>query len=66
MSKMSEIDITLQEYSENLYTLGYMDPIVQELKLELLSYGMEEIKTLVEGIELEYDTLVFNGDLELF
>lgn len=66
MSKMSDLDLTLQEYEENLHAFGYMDPMVQMLKRELLGYGLEDINTLVQGIELEFDTLVFNGDMEMF
>ena len=64
MGKMSEIDITLQEYEENLHAFGHEDPIVVFLKRELLSYGMEDVKTLVEGIDLEFDMLVFNNQTE--
>lgn len=66
MSKMSEISITLQEYEESLHMFGHADPLVQVLKRELLSTGIEDVKTLVEGIDLEFDTLVFNGQMDLF
>ena len=55
MSKMSEISITLQEYEENLHMYGHADPIVVVLKRELLSTGMYDVKTLVEGIDLEFE-----------
>ena len=64
MSKMSEISITLQEYEENLHTFGHMDPIVVSLKTELLNTGIEDIKTLVQAIDLEFDTIVFNNQTE--
>lgn len=66
MSKMSEISIQLQDYEENLHSFGHADPLVQAMKRELLSYGLEDVKTLVEGIDLEFDTLVFNGQMDLF
>ena len=64
MGRMSEIDITLQEYEENLHAYGHADPIVVFLKRELLGYGMSDVKTLVEGIDLEFDMLVFNNQTE--
>ena len=64
MSKMSEISITLQEYEENLHMYGHADPIVVYLKRELLGYGMEDVKTMVEGIDLEFDTIVFTNQTE--
>lgn len=66
MSKMSEIDITLQDYEASLYSNGRLDPLTVALRLELLSYGVYEVKTLVECIDHEFDTMVFNGQLELF
>lgn len=66
MSKMSEIDALVNDYEENLHAYGHADPLVVAMKRELLSYGIEDVKTLVEGIDLEFDTLVFNGQLELF
>ena len=64
MSKMSEIHITLQEYEENLHAYGHADPIVVFLKRELLGYGLSDVKTLVEGIDREFDELVFNNQTE--
>lgn len=64
MSKMSEIDITLQEYEESLNTNGHLDPLTVELKRELLGYGITEVKTLVECIDMEFDTMVFNNQTE--
>ena len=64
MSKMSEIDITLQEYTEALHSFGHADPLVLCLKRELLSYGLEDVRDLVQGIDLEFDTLVFNNQTE--
>ena len=66
MSKMSEISITLQEYEESLHAFGHADPIVVVLKRELLSYGIQDVNDLVRGIDDEFDTLVFNGQMELF
>lgn len=64
MSKMSEIDALVNDYEENLHHFGYMDPMVQMLKRELLSYGLDDVNTLVQGIELEFDTCVFNNQTE--
>jgi hypothetical protein len=64
MGKMSEISISLQEYEENLHAYGHMDPLVVELKRSLMLYGVEEVKTLVECIDMEFDTIVFNNQTE--
>ena len=64
MGKMSEISIDLYEYEQSLKTNGHMDPLTIELKRALMLYGIEEVKTLVEGIDLEFDTLVFNNQTE--
>ena len=61
---MSTIDLTLKEYEEALHSYGHSDPLTVELKRELLSYGMADVRTLVEGIDLEFDTLVFNNQTE--
>ena len=61
MSKMSTIDITIQEYEESLHENGHMDPMTVALKRELLYYGMEEI---VECIDHEFNTMVFNNQTE--
>ena len=61
---MSEIGITLMEYEESLHTNGHADPLTVELKRELLGYGMAEVKTLVECVDMEFDTLVFNNQTE--
>ncbi len=66
MSKMSELNALVNDYEENLHAFGHADPIVVAMKRELLSYGIEDVKTLVRGIDDEFDTLVFNGQLELF
>jgi hypothetical protein len=66
MSKMSEIDITLREYEDSLHMFGHADPIVVVLKRELLGYGIQYVNDLVRGIDDEFDTLVFNGQMELF
>lgn len=64
MSKMSEIDITLQEYEENLHAYGHADPLVVILKSQLLAYGMAEVNDMVRGIDMEFDMLVFNNQTE--
>ena len=64
MGKMSEISITIGEYEDSLHMFGHADPIVVVLKRELLGYGMEDVKTLVEGIDLEFDTIVFTNQTE--
>jgi len=64
MSKMSDIDVTLQEYEENLHTFGHMDPMVRMLKEELYAYGFKDINDLVRGIDDTFDALVFNNQTE--
>ena len=64
MSKMSEIDITLQEYEENLHAFGHADPIVVVLKRELLSYNIQDVNDLVRSIDDEFDTIVFTNQTE--
>ena len=64
MSKMSEIDITLQDYEESLHTNGHADPLTVELKRELLSYGISDVNDLVRGIDDEFDTLIFENQTE--
>lgn len=66
MSKMSDIDVILREYEESLHTLGHMDTKVRMLKEELYLYGLKDINDLVRGIDDEFDTMVFNGQMELF
>jgi hypothetical protein len=63
---MSEISITLGEYEDSLHMFGHADPIVVVLKRELLGYGIQDVNDLVRGIDDEFDTLVFNGQMELF
>lgn len=64
MSKMSDIDVTLQDYEESLHLNGRLDPLTESLKRELLDYGMSEIDILVQCIEHEFDTMVFNNQTE--
>lgn len=64
MSKMSEVDIVLQEYEESLNSYGHMDPLVQALKRELFSYGLDDVYDLVCGIDMEFDMMVFNNQTE--
>ncbi len=66
MSKMSEISMVLGEYEESLHMFGHADPIVVALKRELLGYGIQDVNDLVRGIDDEFDTLVFNGQMDLF
>ncbi len=66
MSKMSELDLLLDEYEESLHSYGHADPLVVALKRELLGYGVQDVNDLVRGIDDEFDTLVFNGQMELF
>jgi hypothetical protein len=66
MGKMSEISVVLQEYEQSLHSYGHMDPLVVALKRELLSYGIHDVNDLVRGIDMEFDTLVFNGQTEMF
>ena len=66
MGKMSEIGITIGEYEENLHAFGHGDPIVVAMKRELLGYGIQDINDLVRAIDDEFDTLVFNGQMDLF
>ena len=66
MSKMSELSITLQEYEEALNSYGHADPLVQVLKRELLGYGIDDVYDLVCGIDMEFDMLVFNNQMEMF
>jgi hypothetical protein len=63
---MSEISMILGEYEENLHAYGHADPIVVAMKRELLSYGIQDVNDLVRGIDDEFDTLVFNGQMDLF
>jgi hypothetical protein len=63
---MSELDLLLNEYEESLHAFGHADPIVVVLKRELLSYGIQDVNDLVRAIDDEFDTLVFNGQMDLF
>ena len=62
MSKMSEIGITLMEFYEALNAYGHADPLVVELKRSLLLTGMEDVKTMVEGIELDAAAVALGED----
>ncbi len=64
MSKMKQIVSDLQEYEEALHSYGHADGLVQVLKRSLLGYNMQEVNDLVRGIDLEFDTLVFNNQTE--
>jgi hypothetical protein len=63
---MSELDLLLNEYEESLHAFGHADPIVVVLKRELLGYGIKDINDLVRDIDNMFDTLVFNGQMDLF
>lgn len=64
MSKMSDLDLTLQEYEESLNSYGHADPLTIALKRELLSTGLDDVYDLVCGIDMEFDMLVFNNQTE--
>ena len=64
MSKMSEIDLMLQEYEENLHMYGHGDPLVVILKHDLAGLKMEDVNTMVAGIDAEFDTIVFTNQTE--
>lgn len=64
MAKMKDISITLQEYEDSLHSYGHLDPQVIALKRELMSYAIPDVRDLVRGIDLEFDTLVFNNQTE--
>jgi hypothetical protein len=63
MGRMSEISIQLQELEEMLYTFGLgHEPFIQECKL-LCELGFADE---VQCIIYEFETKVFNGELERF
>lgn len=64
MSKMSTIDLTLNEYTEALHEHGHMNANVRMLKEELFAYGMSDINDLVRSIDDDFDTMVFNNQTE--
>ena len=64
MGKMKNLDLRLKEYDEALNAFGHGDPLVRLLKRELLALGSNEVRLLVEGIDLEFDTLVFENQTE--
>ena len=64
MSKMSDLDLLLQDYAENLNAYGHMDPLVVAMKRELLSYNLDDVYDLVCGIDMEFDMAVFNNQTE--
>lgn len=63
MSKMSEISIQLEEFRELLFSKGLGDPFVQS---ELKTISLLGFRDEVECIIHEFETAVFNGDLENF
>ena len=64
MGKMSEIDVTLQEYTEALHSYGHGDPLVKVLKAELLSLELDFVNTEVECIDYDFNYMVFNNQTE--
>ena len=63
MSKMSDISIQVEEFRELLFSRGLGDPIVQS---ELKTISLLGFRDEVECIIHEFETAVFNGDLENF
>ena len=63
MSKMSEISIQLEEFRELLFSRGLGDPMVQS---ELKTISLLGFRDEIECIIFEFETAVFNGDLENF
>jgi hypothetical protein len=63
MGKMSEISMRLDDVESMLYTFGLgHEPFIQECKL-LCELGFaDEIQCIIH----EFETKVFNGDLEHF
>jgi hypothetical protein len=63
MGKMSEISMRLDDLNEMLYTFGLgHEPFIQECKL-LCELGFD---AEVQCIIYEFETKVFNGELERF
>lgn len=63
MARMNDIAVTLDEFECFLFQRGYGDKLVTELYQELCTKGF---KTEADLIRMEFDTLVFNGELENF
>ncbi len=63
MGKMKNISIQLEEFRDLLYSRGLGDPVVQsELKTISLLGFRDELECIIH----EFETAVFNGDLENF
>ena len=63
MGKMNTISLRLEELEEMLYTFGLgHEPFIQECKL-LCELGFD---AEVQCIIYEFETKVFNGELERF
>lgn len=63
MGKMKNISIQLEEFRDLLYSRGLGDPMVQsELKTISLLGFRDELECIIH----EFETAVFNGDLENF
>ena len=63
MGKMKNISIQLEEFRDLLYSKGLGDPMVQS---ELKTISLLGFRDEVECIIHEFETAVFNGDLENF
>ncbi len=63
MGKMKNISIQLEEFRDLLYSRGLGDPVVQS---ELKTISLLGFRDEVECIIHEFETAVFNGDLENF
>ena len=63
MGKMNTISLRLDQLREDLYTFGFnYEPFVQECKL-LCELGFDaEVQCIIH----EFETKVFNGELERF
>ena len=63
MGKMKNISIQLEEFRDLLYSKGLGGPMVQS---ELKTISLLGFRDEVECIIHEFETAVFNGDLENF
>jgi hypothetical protein len=63
MSKMNEVSMDLEILQENLYRLGLGHPEVKSEVARLSELGfIDEVKCIIH----DFETAVFNGDLEDF
>ena len=63
MGKMKNISIQLEEFRDLLYSRGLGDVMVQS---EMKTISLQGFRDEVECIIHEFETAVFNGDLENF